>query len=150
MEIERKFLLSHIPTLTDLDSKQIKQAYISTSPVIRIRQLDNLYFLTVKSHGHMAREEFEMAISEEEFDTLLKKVDSNVISKTRYYIPLHDNLTAELDMYYDNLEGLSTVEVEFSSIDEANNFTPPNWFGLDVTNTKEYKNNYLALYGLPD
>ncbi len=149
MEIEKKFLLNEIPNLSLYNFKTIKQAYVSTSPVIRLRQLDDLYFLTVKSHGHLAREEFELTISKEEFENLSTKIEGSIISKTRYYIPISDNFTAELDIYYDDLEGLSTVEVEFDSIQSANNFIPPKWFGKDITMFKEYKNNHLALYGLP-
>ena len=49
MEIERKFLVTQLPSLEHCDSQKILQAYISIEPVIRIRQADCNFFLTVKS-----------------------------------------------------------------------------------------------------
>ena len=36
------------------------------------------------------------------------------------------------------------VEVEFESIEQANTFTPPDWFGKEVTNDHRYHNSYLS------
>ena len=36
------------------------------------------------------------------------------------------------------------VEVEFESVEQANSFVPPEWFGDDVTNDKRYHNSYLS------
>ena len=149
MEIERKFLVAHLPSLEDCRSEKIIQAYISTNPVIRIRQMGISYFLTVKSQGHIMREEFEMPITKEQFDSLWKKVEASPIEKTRYFVPLEQDLTAELDVYEGHLKGLSTVEVEFSSLDLANHFMPPSWFGNDISLDHRYKNNNLAHYGIP-
>ena len=74
MEIERKFLVDSLPNLKDCRSEKIIQAYISTDPVIRIRQMNTHYFLTVKSHGHIMREEFEMPITKEQFYSLWEKI----------------------------------------------------------------------------
>ncbi|MGL4363401.1 MAG: CYTH domain-containing protein [Cellulosilyticaceae bacterium] len=149
MEIERKFLVHEIPNLKNYPHKKFIQGYISTDPVIRIRQSDNQYHLCVKSKGHMIREEFELLISEEQFNNLWPKTEHTPIKKTRYYIPIDDSLTAELDVYNDALEGLVTLEVEFSSIDTAFAFIPPSWFGEEVTDDTRYKNNFLSIYGLP-
>lgn len=81
MEIERKFLVQDYPSLEAYSSEKITQAYISTDPVIRLREMGNQYFLTVKSQGHMIREEFEMPITKEQYDSLYKKVDSSPIKK---------------------------------------------------------------------
>lgn len=149
MEIERKYLVKTLPDLTSYSYKKLTQAYISTKPVIRLRQMDDTFFLTVKSSGHLMREEFEMQISHEEYTNLYKKIEGNPIEKTRYYIPLNDQLTAELDIYHGFLNGLLTVEVEFNCEETANSFTPPTWFGEDITFDARYKNNQLTLYGNP-
>ena len=149
MEIERKFLVDSLPSLEDCRSEKIIQAYISTDPVIRIRQMGPQYFLTVKSHGHIMREEFEMPITKEQFYSLWEKIEVSPIEKIRYFIPIEQDLTAELDLYEGHLEGLSTVEVEFSSLDAADTFTPPTWFGNDISLDNRYKNNNLAHYGIP-
>ena len=149
MEIERKFLVATLPSLSEYQGKIVKQGYISTDPVIRIRKMDDLHTLTVKSKGHLIRQEFELDLTPEQFEDLWQKVDNAYVSKTRYFIPLDPVHTAELDIYYENLESLITVEVEFDSIRAAEKFIPPSWFGKDVTHDSRYKNNNLSLYGLP-
>ena len=75
---------------------------------------------------------------------MLSKSDGNVITKTRYFIPINDGLTAELDVFEGMFEGLVFVEVEFESLEQATEFTPPEWFDEDVTSDKRYHNSYLS------
>ena len=85
MEIERKFLIKRLPEgLDTYEHHEISQGYISTYPVMRIRQLDESYILTMKSSGLLTREEYEMSISKEEFDNLTAKVDGNVIMLEKF------------------------------------------------------------------
>lgn len=149
MEIERKFLVNSLPELGNYKGKLVKQGYISTDPVIRIRKMDDLYTLTVKSKGHLVRQEFELDLTPEQFNELWEKVHDVYVWKTRYFIPLDATHVAELDVYYEDLEDLLTVEVEFDSIRDAEKFIAPEWFGKDVTHDSRYKNNHLAVYGLP-
>lgn len=150
MEIERKFLVKEIPNdLSKFQCLDIVQAYISTDPVIRLRKHnDTEFMLTLKSKGHLIREEIEFPLTKEQYLNLWPKVESDVICKKRYLIPIDDGLTAELDIYEDFLEGLVTVEVEFESQLAAERFMPPSWFGKDLTHDSRYKNCNLALYGL--
>ena len=143
MEIERKFLVEQIPDLTGVKSSKIVQGYISFSPETRIRKKDNTYYLTKKGEGTVAREEIEAKVSKDEGEAYFKRVISNLIEKTRYYIPL-GKYTAELDIYEGKFKGLVVVEVEFESIDMANAFVPPMWFGEDISNNIEYRNKILA------
>lgn len=74
MEIERKFLTKEVPfSLADFPARKISQCYISMSPTIRLRQWDDRYILTVKGKGLLAKEEFELEITKEEYDHLLTK-----------------------------------------------------------------------------
>ena len=57
-------------------------------------------------------------------------------------------MTAELDIFEEDLKGLVIVEVEFDSVEEANAFSAPDWFGEDVTNSGKYHNSYLSQHGL--
>ncbi len=145
MEIERKFLVKQLPeNLQQYKSKKIIQGYISTSPVIRVRQYGEEFIITMKNKGNIAREEYEMIIEEDDFKNLLKKVENNLIDKCRYYIPIENNYTAELDIYYGYLDGLLTVEVEFQDMKSCRDFVPPSWFGTDVSEDYRYKNSYLS------
>lgn len=145
MEIEKKYLIKEVPDhLEAYDKDTISQGYISTSPVIRIRQKGSHFYLTCKSKGLMAREEFEIEISNLEYMKLAKKIDYNLILKTRYYIPIQNNLTIELDVFKGVLKGLVMAEVEFPSIEDAKSFIAPEWFGEDVTQDVRYHNSYLC------
>ena len=72
------------------------------------------------------------------------KADGIFIEKTRYLIPYNDKLTIELDIFHGKLAPLMLAEVEFDSVEEANAFTPPDWFGEDVTNSSKYHNSNLS------
>lgn len=150
MEIERKFLTKEIPfSLENIPAKEIAQSYLSFRPTLRIRRQDAEYIFTAKGGGMLAREEFEMPLNHEEYERLRQKTEGNEICKTRYFIPLAEGYTAELDIYHGDLAGLYTTEVEFATLAEAAQFQPPEWFGVEVTEDAAYKNTALAQYGLP-
>ena len=145
MEIEKKFIPTDLPK--DLDSYEhhvIEQAYLNTAPVVRIRKQDDDYVLTYKGSGMMAREEYNLPLTQEAYEHLKPKADGLVISKTRYLIPEKDGLTIELDVFHDDYEGLLLAEVEFPSKDAANAYTAPAWFGRDVTFSSDYHNSTLS------
>ena len=145
MEIERKYLVHRLTEhLTDYPCRTITQGYLNTSPVIRIRRDNDKYELTYKSKGLMAREEYNLPLTREAYEHLLTKIDGYMIRKKRYMIPLKCGLTAELDVFEEQLAPLLLVEVEFQSEEDALSFVPPSWFGEDVTFSGEYHNSRLA------
>lgn len=156
MEIERKWLISaadipHRPE--ELSHKEIEQAYISFSPVIRIRSIDDEEFvLTVKSKAmsEFSREEFEMPISRGDYNELMKKAEGNIIRKTRYFFRRSDNLLEEIDIFKGMFEGLAYLEIEFETEEDAVNFQSPEWVIRDVTAEKGFTNGALARYGMPE
>lgn len=143
-EIERKFLVKELPNLEGYKKQYIRQGYISTNPVLRIRQQDNNYIFTFKGKGDIKRLEIETELSKEEFDNLWEKIEGNSITKYRYIIPLYNNFVAQLDIYEDNLKGFMNIEVEFDSLEQANGFDIPSWFGEDITKDIRYTNAYLS------
>lgn len=158
MEIERKYTIKSLPE--DLDHyphHEIEQAYLNTSPVIRIRKQDDAYYLTYKGGGMMAREEYNLPLNKESYYHLLPKADGNVISKTRYVIPLEapvfqegfhpeesTQLYIELDLFKAPFAPLIMAEVEFPTIEMANAFIAPDWFLEDVTDNPAYHNSYMS------
>ena len=145
MEIERKFLLKEIPDdLEKYPFHEIEQGYLCTGPVVRIRRQDKEFYLTYKSGGMMMREEYNLPLSASAYYHLLEKVDGKIISKKRYLIPLDNKHTIELDVFNPTHAPLILAEVEFDTEEDANSFTPPSWFGEDVTYSKEYHNSYLS------
>lgn len=147
MEIERKFLINRnqLPeNLSDYPCREIEQGYLCTEPVVRIRRQDEDYFLTYKSKGLMSREEYNLPLTREAYLHLKPKADGLVISKTRYLIPEEQGLTIELDVFHNEYEGLFLAEVEFPSEKAAESYTPPAWFGEDVTWSSQYHNSTLS------
>lgn len=147
MEIERKFLIQTLPTGYETHPfHRIEQAYLCTEPVIRIRREDDSYYLTYKSKGLLAREEYNLPLTKEAYEHLLKKADGNILTKLRYLIPYPKNpaLTIELDVFSGKFDGLVLAEVEFPSEEEALAFTSPDWFDRDVTFSGEYQNSRLS------
>lgn len=148
-EIERKFLIKELPKNLEKYKKiEMTQGYLNTSPVVRVRRENNDYFLTYKGSGLLSHSEYNLPLNEEAFKHLLSKCDGIIISKIRYKIPLENGLVAELDIFNGDLAALKLAEVEFESVDAANAFTPPTWFGEDVTTDKRYRNSYISMYGL--
>lgn len=145
MEIERKYLVKALPgNLEQYPCKQIAQGYLNTNPVVRIRRSNDKYTLTYKGKGLMVREEHELPLNAESFDHLKEKIDGILIEKCRYLIPYAEKYTIELDIFDGELAPLQLAEVEFASEEEANNFTPPTWFGEDVTFSTDYHNSTLS------
>jgi CYTH domain-containing protein len=97
----------------------------------------------------MVREEYNLPLTREAYEHLLPKIDGLLIEKTRYLIPLEDSRTAELDVFEGSLAPLVVVEVEFDTVEAANAFCPPDWFGEDVTSSGKYHNSTLSRQGLP-
>jgi len=154
LEIERKFLVDAVPD--DLDgrrSSSIEQGYVAIDPdgtEVRIRRRDGASTLTVKSGGGLARVEEELAIGDAAFARLWPLTAGRRIEKVRHVIRTSDpRVVIELDVYRGDLEGLVVAEVEFAGEDEAHAFTPPPWFGADVTDDGRYKNQRLAVDGRP-
>lgn len=166
MEIERKYLVGSLPENLDaFPHVEIEQGYLCTSPTLRIRRMGDSFILTVKEKMHsltsaIVNREEEFFLSSESYARLRSKCEGIMVEKTRYRIPLSssspklgegdrsegvvEEYVAELDIFHGRHEGLLLVEVEFPSVEAANAFTPPAWFGQDVSNDPRYRNSWLA------
>lgn len=147
MEIERKYLISRSDIPFDpaqYPCRRIEQGYLCTSPVVRVRRDNEEYYLTYKSKGFLAREEYNLPLTKEAYAHLKEKADGHIITKDRYVIPLKNDLCIELDFFSGCLSGLILAEVEFPDEDTANAFSPPDWFGEDVTYSPRYHNSSLS------
>ncbi|WP_077610537.1 CYTH domain-containing protein [Clostridium sp. Marseille-P2415] len=147
MEIERKYLISRPPACyTSYPHHFIEQGYLSTDPVVRIRREDEAFYLTYKSKGLLIREEYNLPLTADSYEHLIRKADGHILTKKRYLIPAEgsDHLIIELDIFEGRFEGLMLAEVEFPDKAEAESFIPPSWFGEDVTFSGEYQNSRLS------
>lgn len=157
LEIERKFLVTATQEELELDRfphENIRQGYMviaNNGSEARLRDRGGDHTMTVKSEGGISRGEWEVKITRDQFYELWPSTEGKRLEKDRFVIPLgeEDKPIAELDVYAGNLVGLMTVEVEFDSELIANNFFPPDWFGVEVTGDFYYKNQQLATKGMP-
>lgn len=145
-EIERKFLVFNLPNdYQEYPSKLIRQTYIAiedNGTEVRLRKVDNDFILTVKSMGTLVRLEREIKLTEDQYNQLLPVTQDRQIDKTRYSIP-YQNHVIELDVFKNNLKGLIIAEIEFTSINEANEFKKLSWMGIEVTSNSNFKNRNL-------
>jgi len=153
VEVERKFLVSNLPpNLMSYEHQQIRQGYLvigEDGSEARIRDRAGDFTMTVKSKGTLSRGEWEIAIDEEQFNTLWPATNGKRVEKTRFTIP-QGEVDIELDIYEGELMGLVTAEVEFRDEFSAAAFEVPDWLAMDVTEDKAFKNQNLALNGLPE
>ncbi len=98
---------------------------------LRARDGDNL--LTIKQGSRRVRDEHETTVEPARFARLWPLTEGHRIEKTRYLIPAEQGLVIELDHYAGALDGLVTAEVEFHSVAQAEDFTPPARFRPEVT-----------------
>jgi CYTH domain-containing protein len=151
MEIEKKFLVTKMPEIKEsLGTSVIEQGYLSSEPVIRIRRLDEQYILTYKSRENVEKQDGVCINREEEFpltkaayEHLKPKCDGHMIQKERQRIP-YEGYTIELDIFHGKYEGMMVAEVEFATVEEAEKFSKPDWFGKNVSDDYHYSNAFLA------
>lgn len=157
LEVERKFLLPHYPqdliedgTIEVLSVQHIEQLYLALAPgeELRLRKLTDrstdipAFMLTYKNGAGIVRTEVEQPITQSLYDELIGKFQPIPLIKERTTAKMVDSGTViEIDRY-DHLP-LVVVEVEFMSEDEAKRFTPPVWFGPDISTNKQYSNKEM-------
>ncbi|RIX49377.1 CYTH domain-containing protein [Paenibacillus nanensis] len=152
MEIERKFLLAEDPQalidaeeLTVQSEQRIEQTYLAMddNEELRVRRIADLatgeisYTHTFKRGNGLVREEVEHAISESIYQQIMAAFGFTPLTKNRITADWNGRIV-EIDIY-DQIK-LSVLEVEFASIEEANSFQAPDWFGEDISSQKQYSN----------
>lgn len=153
-EIERKFLVKEIPfSLEGYPCVDIEQGYIdgtSNALHVRVRRISERYILTIKHGSGIERTEVELELGAVQAAALWPLTSGRRLTKTRYTVPLGMH-KVELDVYRGRHTGLILCEVEFDSLESAERFDAPDWFGRDVTSDARYGNYYLAcLQTAPD
>ena len=147
-EIERKFLVSHIPN--EALGIEIQQGYLQSEKhrTVRIRTIVEKSdlkkaFLTIKGASNekgTSRYEFETEIPFNEATYLLKLCDMPLIEKTRY-IYISDNVKWEIDEFHGTNSGLLLAEVELSN--ENQKIQLPDFILEEVTGISKYYNSML-------
>ena len=150
-EIERKFLVADVPAADVLGAGvPFRQGYLAGEGDVetRIRITPDVAWFTVKAGRSLARVEVELPVDRGEAESLWPHTAGRRLEKVRYEVPVAGGV-AEVDRYRGELDGLWTVEVEFDSEHAAEAFTPPAWFGTELTGTPGWSNGDLARHGRP-
>jgi adenylate cyclase len=146
-EIERKFLLKRFPpNLKKFSHEKIEQGYLAVGQgglQVRLRKKGSIRTLTYKRGTKGEREEREIRLSVEQFNTLWPATAGRRLTKVRYEVPWK-KYTIEIDIYCGRRDGLVVAEVEFENQRTCAAFEPPDWIGRDVTGRPKYSNVALA------
>jgi CYTH domain-containing protein/CHAD domain-containing protein len=149
-EIERKFLVTEPRgEIAGHEGVQIDQGYlaITESVEVRLRRAATATRLTVKDGHGDVREEVEVEVDPQAFEALWPLTEGRRLKKTRRNVPLGKGLTAEIDSFEGELQGLILAEVEFDSEAVEHDFDPPAWFGEELTGNQRYAGQRLATDG---
>ena len=140
IELERTFLAKYLPEdLENHPSKNMHDSYIPKQekhPVLRIRKNGDKFTITRK----YPKDENDMSImveetinlSEEEYKSM-QQIDGKEHKKIRYQYKTQDAKICEVDVYQEALKGLVLVDFEFDTIEQKDNFNPPDFCLVDVT-----------------
>lgn len=145
-EIERKFLLkSYIPVPDEYSKTEIKQGYIlaEKGKQVRIRIAKGKGLLCVKFTDGVLRDEFEYEIPVKDAKEIFSKCTAT-LEKKRLSFKI-GNETYDVDAYPN---GLTFVEVEFTSMKNLEKWVKPSWCGEEVSDVKKYSNIELAKQNL--
>lgn len=152
-EIEKKYKVKKLPeNLCDFEHKTIEQSYLNKGGApIRLRKFikDNQIHYVFSKKARIAENSFEciehnIDLSEDIYQKLLNAKEGRTIIKTRYKIPLSNELNIDLDVFHDFFEGVCIAEIEYKSIEQANNYKVPDWLGEELTNSDKLANGYMA------
>ena len=149
-EIERKFRLKFAPgELQNSQSVLIEQGYLLDSDSeLRLRRSSGiLHTMTVKGDGDLERPEWETEIPQWVFDSLWPKCKYSLRKLRTVLTTDRMGTKYEVDTFLDTLDGLILLEIEFQSIEQAENFVLPRWAdrAMEVTGDYRYKNKNLAM-----
>lgn len=156
-EFELTYLVKNLPGnfSAQTKSKEILDIYLpatSEHSTLRVRKLGDRYEITkkepVSGTDSSHQNENTIPLTKDEFEEL-SVLQGKRIRKIRYYHD-EDGTSFEIDVFQDNLFGLVLVDVEFSSNEEKAMFTPPEWFGADVTQEKFVAGGVLCGKSLKD
>jgi CYTH domain-containing protein len=134
-EIERKFILNELPEL-DMESFSTYERhfiYAKDGVEFRIQRKGEAYECERKGNSSgYSIEKVKFAITLEEFE-LLKTIAFDSLMREAYTVIGSPGISVKV--YKGRFAGLIRAEVEFSSVDEAEAFQVPEWFGKEITFT---------------
>lgn len=155
VEIEKKYKVKRLPcNLEEFEHLTIEQSYLNKGGApIRLRKFIKENEVkcifskkTKKEQDSLEKIEYNIELSEELYQEFLKAKEGRTILKTRYKIPLENGAKMDLDIFHDFFEGLCIAEIEYVSVEQANNFKIPEWLeGVEgIEDFEKLTNSYMA------
>lgn len=155
IESEKKRLVPPIPTAMDLSllsNQEISQYYIK-HPIFgstRMRSVDDKTFWITKKYNNkniIGKVEIEEKITAEEFESnksYMIKPNHGIITKTRYFLTLVNNLHGELDVFHGEYEWIIFLEIEFDDIHQYSHFKKPKRVGKNISGLISNKKLFMS------
>ena len=140
MEIERRWKIAGFPeNLPLLRQAHMRQGYIATAPVVRIRTDEARCVLCFKGKGTLAREEIETDIDAETFRRLEAFIGKPLVSKDYRVYALPDGRRLEVSLVdAGRPTAFFYAEVEFPTVEAARAFVPPPFLGEEKTESGDF------------
>lgn len=149
LELERTFLLKHLPPrLDEASSAVMVDIYFPPTadhPTLRLRKRGDTYEITKKkpqTDSASKQTEETVGLSREEYDAL-SEAPGKRVEKTRYKL-LHDGQMAEIDLFGGALKGLGLADFEFEDEESMKRFQPPDYCLAEVSDLTAIAGGFLA------
>lgn len=133
-EIERKWLIDNLPDIEQEKAIPYERHFLYNHHgiEIRIQKKGEKYEWERKvESSSLGRDSLKYEITEAEFE-FFRQYSVTSIKRESYIVESSPPIS--IKVYDGEHEGLIRVEVEFSSEGEAKKYTPPTWFGPEITN----------------
>ena len=153
MSVVRRFLVA--PSLVRLLRKErggarVTEGYFAPqagrTSFVRLQGTNCFLVLMTGAEGAMAEERTE--VPRAHGDALLDVCQGRAVYE-RTTVSLGGSVEALVDRYV-RPSGLDVVSLVFSDASAAQGFTPPVWFGAEVTTDKAYDGQSIAITGVPN
>lgn len=141
-ELELTYLPKSLPPgILASPSNEMLDIYVPQSadhPILRIRRSGKKHEITkkqpIKQEDFSSQLETTIPLTSEEFADL-EKIHGKRVAKTRYLYE-ENGVHYEIDVFQGSLKGLILVDIEFNSLEDKSNFSPPDWLLTEVTQEK--------------
>jgi len=152
IEIERKFLVAGEGWRKAVHSSlRMRQGYLADTSgraSVRVRLQGDEARLNIKAAVvGRARAEYDYPVPVADATEILDTLCIGLVDKTRHYADAAATggarLTWEIDEFEGDNAGLIVAEIELESAEQE--FSRPDWLGLEVTDDPRYYNHALAL-----
>ncbi len=144
LEVERKFFVKNMPDLSHLKAIRDERYYLYSGEGVELRfqkHGEDYELERMVEYTNLSRTQEKIKITKNEFETL-KQFGKGPIVRESYLISENPQITIKI--YHGKFEGLIRAEVEFESLDGAQQFKPLDWFGKEMTDMSIAKDAKLV------